>query len=323
MIQRYGAVIHPEEFSDTWLERMKQAGLNVLGLHPVGGVHADQSLKDMIEDEFLPEKQALYARARSMGLEIEYEMHALSYLLPRRMFERHPDWFRMNQQGERVNDFNFCVSNGQALDYIARRAQILSQIFRPTTNRYFFWLDDVAGYGCHCPQCRPLTPSDQQLIAVNAMLRGIQQVNPEAKLAYIAYVDALKTPVTVRPEPGVFLEYAPIRRDSNRPLNDAGCPQNAAEADPIAALLDFFGRKDSQVLEYWVDNSRFSNWTKPPQHMALNEAVMAQDVAFYKEMGFESLTSFACYLGDDYVALHGEPPIRRYGEILRGEKQKQ
>lgn len=77
------------------------------------------------------------------------------------------------------------------------------------------------------------------------------------------------------------------------------------------------------MLEYWVDNSRFSNWTKPPQHMALNEAVMAQDVAFYKEMGFESLTSFACYLGDDYVALHGEPPIRRYGEILRGEQQKQ
>ena len=96
MIQRYGAVIHPEELSDTWLERMKQAGLNVLGLHPVGGVHADQSLKDMIEDEFLPEKQALYARARSMGLEIEYEMHALSYLLPRRLFKRHPDWFRMN-----------------------------------------------------------------------------------------------------------------------------------------------------------------------------------------------------------------------------------
>lgn len=37
MIQRYGAVIHPEEFSDTWLERMKQAGLNVLGLHPWAG----------------------------------------------------------------------------------------------------------------------------------------------------------------------------------------------------------------------------------------------------------------------------------------------
>ena len=99
--------------------------------------------------------------------------------------------------------------------------------------------------------------------------------------------------------------------------------RDAGRIAPIAALLDFFGRKDSQVLEYWVDNSRFSNWTKPPQYMALNEAVMAQDVAFYKEMGFESLTSFACYLGDDYVSLHGEPPIRRYGEILRSEKQKQ
>ncbi len=318
MVNRYGAIIHPEELNEAWLERMKQANLNVLGLHPVGGAHADDSLKAMIEDEFLPEKQALYAQARAMGLEIEYEMHVLSYLLPRRLFERHPDWFRMNEQGERVNDFNFCVSNPQALEYVARRAQLLAQIFRPTTDRYYFWLDDVAGYKCHCPKCRALSASDQQLIAVNAMQRSIRQINPKSKLAYIAYMDALKTPTAVKPEPGVFLEYAPIRRDSNRPLNDPECPQNMAEAEPIAALLDFFGRKDSQVLEYWVDNSRFSNWTKPPQYMPLNEAVMEQDVAFYKQLGFESLTSFACYLGDDYTALHGEPPIRRYGEILRG-----
>ena len=71
-------------------------------------------------------------------------------------------------------------------------------------------------------------------------------------------------------------------------------------------------------MEYWIDNSRFSNWTKPPKHMTLNEEVMRKDVAFYRELGFESLTSFACYLGEDYYTLYGEPPVQRYGEILCG-----
>lgn len=319
MAARYGAVIHPQELDMRWLERAREAGINVLGIHPVGGERADRSLRDMIEDEFLPEKRALYAHARDMGMDIEYEMHALSYLLPRRLFGAHPDWFRMNACGERVADFNFCPSNPDALSYVAARAALLSQILRPTTDRYYFWLDDVVGSACHCPQCRALTPSDQQLLAVNAMLAGIRRVNPRARLAYIAYADALQAPRSVRPAEGVFLEYAPIHRDSNRPIGDPDCAQNAAEVAPLRALLDFFGRKDSQVLEYWADNSRFSHWQKPPRRMELNESVMRADVAFYRDLGFESLTGFACYLGADYCALYGEPPIRRYGEILRGK----
>ena len=318
MSRRYGAIIHPDELNMRWLERAHAAGINVLGLHPVGGVHADESLRAMIEDEFLPERKALYARARELGMDIEYEMHALSYLLPRRMFDVHPDWFRMNEQGARVADFNFCPSNRDALEYISGRAALLAQVFRPTTDRYYFWLDDVHGAACHCPKCREFTPSDQQLIAVNAMLSGIRSVNPRAKLAYIAYNDAIQVPRAVRPAEGVFLEYAPINRDSNRPMSDPDCAANFSEVMPVKALLNFFGRQDSQVLEYWIDNSRFSNWTKPPKHMTLNEEVMRKDVAFYRELGFESLTSFACYLGEDYYALYGEPPVQRYGKILCG-----
>ena len=134
MSRRYGAIIHPDELNMRWLERAHAAGINVLGLHPVGGVHADESLRAMIEDEFLPERRVLYARARELGMDIEYEMHALSYLLPRRMFNVHPDWFRMNEQGARVADFNFCPSNRDALEYISGRAALLAQVF-PAHNR--------------------------------------------------------------------------------------------------------------------------------------------------------------------------------------------
>lgn len=108
MNKRRGVVIHPQELDENWIHWMEEGGINVLGLHPVGGQSADQSLRDMIEDEFLPEKQALYQLAHSKGIQREYEMHALSHLLPRRLFSGHPEWFRMNDQGNRVPDFNFC-----------------------------------------------------------------------------------------------------------------------------------------------------------------------------------------------------------------------
>nr|HML47932.1 DUF4838 domain-containing protein [Clostridia bacterium] len=209
MVKRWGAVIHPQELNERWLARVGEAGITVLGLHPVGGVRAADSLAEMIEEEFLPERQRLYQTARGMGVAIEYEMHALSYLMPRRLFGAHPEWFRMDESGKRTADFNLCASNAQGLAYIEKRAEILAGIFRPDSDRYYFWLDDVSGYRCHCPLCRDLSASDQQLLAVNALQRGVRRANPSGRMAYIAYVDALQTPRAVKPEPGVFLEFAP------------------------------------------------------------------------------------------------------------------
>lgn len=176
----------------------------------------------------------------------------------------------------------------------------------------------MAGYSCHCPACREISPSDQQLLAVNAMQRGIRQTDPEGRLAYIAYLDTIAVPKTVKPDPGVFLEYAPIKRNLSRPIDDPDCGENAAEIRDLPLLLDFFGREGSQELEYWVDNSLFSGWKKPPKPMTFQAKVMRRDVAFYQRMGFETLTSFACYLGADYVALYGRPPVAEYGWILQG-----
>lgn len=34
-----------------------------------------------------------------------------------------------------------------------------------------------------------------------------------------------------------------------------------------------------------------------------------RDIAFYREKGFEYISSFACFLGEDYEALYGAPDI--------------
>ena len=314
-----GILVHPEELTERWLVNMREAGLNVLGLHPVGGRQADQSLRDAVRDHGTEKTRGLLAKARDMGIAVEYEAHAMRYLLPADRYRAHPDWFRMDERGERVPDFNLCPSRPEALAFVAERAAALAEALDTGTDRFAFWLDDVAGRTCHCPACRGLSPSDQQLTVVNAMLAGLRRRDPRARLCYLAYHDTLEPPRRVAPAEGVFLEYAPFRRNPHRPLADPGCEENRRESRTLKDLLGFFGRKDAKVLEYWMDNSLYSNWTKPPRPFALDQEVMRRDVEYYLSLGFESLTSFGCYLGPDYQALYGEPPLELYGRILAEE----
>lgn len=311
-----GILVHPEELTLEWLDWMADAGLNTLGLHPVGGRRAHESLERAIREHALPARQRLFQEANARGIAVNYEGHALGWLLPTQLFEQVPEWFRMDEHGRRVQDFNLCASSGDALRYVADRTAMLARLLETGSDEYSWWLDDVTGCACHCPACRELSPSDQQLRVVNAMLTGLQRVHRGARLCYLAYHDAMAAPTRVLPLEGVYLEYAPMRRDFARPIGDPACEKNAAETAELPGLLALFGTGHAKVLEYWMDNSMYSNWTKPPKPFHLNEEVMRSDVAYYAAQGFTSLTSFGCYLGPDYRALHGRPPVSEYGAIL-------
>ena len=314
-----GILVHPEELTSDWLNMMSAHRLNALGLHPVGGRRAAETLEAAVAAHALPQSAALRREAAARGITVEYEAHACGWLMPRSLFARVPEWFRMNEAGERIGDFNFCASNPDALDYVAERAALLASLLCSDTDKYYFWLDDMTDCACRCPACKGLSPSDQQMRILNAILKGLRAYNPRAKLSYLAYHDALEIPRRVEPADGIFLEYAPMRRDHHVPLADVSCAENARETRPLTDLLSLFGKKDAKALDYWMDNSMFSNWTKPPKRLVPDVEVMKRDADFYESMGFSSVTSFGCYLGKDYEALYGRPPIDEYGAILSGE----
>jgi hypothetical protein len=158
-----------------------------------------------------------------------------------------------------------------------------------------------------------MTDSDQALAVYNAMLKGLRTVDPMATQCYLAYQKTRPAPATVKPADGIFLEYAPFDRDFTRSMADASCEKNVIEGEPLPALLKLFGRKGAKVLEYWLDNSLFSRWKKPPVLLKPNDDVIRADLADYDAMGFEVVTTFACFLGSDYEELHGGlPDMRSY-----------
>ncbi len=308
-------LIHPEELSKKWIDRMADAGITVLGIHPWGGKEAARTLLELTETLQKPDYRALLDYAAERGLEIEYEVHAAGYLMPRDLFDSHPNYFRMNEKGERVPDFNLCVSEPAALALVAQRAAKLADMLYRNNGSFYYWMDDGRGIHCHCPKCRSLSASDQQLIAINAMQKEIRKTHPHARMAYLAYIDSIECPSQTLPEPGVFLEYAPFEKYVAKSENAAELIER--EFRMIDPLMRFFGKENAKVLEYWYDNSLYSGWKKPPKYFVPKPNAIKTDVALYRDMGFDSIATFGCFLGEDYEALYGEPDIKPFVSALK------
>ena len=118
-----GIIIYQSELSDYWVNLIKDTGLNFIGVHPFSekGL-CGRTVAELVEWVKTPEARRILDRLAEMGVDVEYEMHALSWLLPRDMFSKHPEWFRMNEKGERVADYNCCPSNPEVIEYLSGRA---------------------------------------------------------------------------------------------------------------------------------------------------------------------------------------------------------
>lgn len=107
-----------------------------------------------------------------------------------------------------------------------------------------------------------------------------------------------------------------MARTFDVPLYDESSKKNISQIKNLKNLLDCFGTSDAKVLDYWMDNSMFSGWKLPPKEFSLQAETMRKDVKYYKSLGFESITSFGCFLGENYAELYGDADIDTYADIL-------
>ncbi len=300
-----GVVISPADLTlADWPERASRAGLTVMALGAAPST--------LIEFVGTDAGKAFLAKCRKLGLQVEYEMHAMFQLLPRSLFAGSPELFRMDDEGKRNPDGNLCVHSERALAIVCRNAVKTCRALKPTTHRYFLWCDD-GQRGCRCPKCRGFSDSEQALIVENRMIKAIRKLDPKARLAHLAYTHTMSAPVKVKPERGIFLEFAPFTRSWRQPLSD---PSNRPDLDALNANLEVFSAADAHVLEYWLDVSLFSSWKKPAVKLPFDERVLEADLKVYAARGIRSVTTFAAYMDAEYVKSHGEPPIQAYGRAL-------
>lgn len=318
-----GVVLYPFDLSLTdWPDRARKAGMTTIALHAARRLDV---LRDFIAS---PDGRRFLARSAELGLAVEYELHAMGELLSRELYHKDPTLFRMDEKGRRNADANCCPHSAAALEIIAGKAVEWAKLLAPTTHRYFYWPDDGAQW-CRCPKCREFSASEQALLVENHVLRALRRRDPKATLAHISYSHTLAAPERVRPEPGVFLEFAPITRDYAHSIADrdakthsTGQPDpltNGGYLDILAANIALFGAEHTQVLEYWLDVSMFSKWTRPAVKLPWNGTVCRADFAAYRKLGVRHFTTFATYIDADYVMRYGDPQsaLDEYGAAFQ------
>lgn len=311
-----GVVLVPEDLTlKDWPERAQRAGLTTIGLH-YGS--SPQAVARAVQSD---DGQRFLESCRRLGLQIEYELHAMKELLPRDLFPKDPTLFRMNDIKERTPDTNLCVHSKRALDVVAEHAVALTKSLRPTTGRYFLWGDDGQPW-CRCEKCRELSDSDQALVLENHLWKVLCDQDEKARLAHLAYSNTLEVPKQVKPADGVFLEYAPINRRYDIPYSrQAGATQSDA-LHMLDLNLQVFRPETAQVLEYWLDVSRFSVWKRPAVKLPWNKDVFVADLDAYGSRGIRHITTFAAWIDADYLKRFGEPTcIGEYGAGLSGSKK--
>ncbi len=306
-----GVVITPEDLTLTdWPERAKSAGLTTIGLH------APKSPRLLAKYVQSDSGQKFLGTCRRLGLAVEYELHAMQDLLPRRLFDGSPELFRMDDKGVRVREWNLCVHSERAMQIVASNAVDLARTLRPTTGRYFYWGDDGCPW-CHCRHCAALSDSDQSLLVANRILDAVRTVDPRAQIAHLAYDNTLVPPRQVKPKPGIFLEYAPIHRRYDMPFERAADAETRQQFAMLDANLEVFDRSNAQALEYWLDASLFSKWKRPAVKVPFDPKVLAADLNTYARRGIRHVTTFAVYLDAEYVSRYGDPPIVECGQGLQ------
>jgi hypothetical protein len=235
-------------------------------------------------DWYLPLQSRLLPELRQRGLEIEVGGHFLSTFLPRTLFPQHPDWFRRNEQGVRVNDFNLNPFNQEALNYLADGAtDYLSKM--PEASLFHLWADDISDGGwSHESGKESYTPSDQALLVSNYLVKKLRERLPHANLAYLAYKDTVYPTQVVKPEAGLVYFYAPRERCYGHALNDPACDLNRKYAAALEKGLPAFEPQNAEVFEYYADEILYENMTNPP----LTE-VLSGDMRYYRQLGIPAV----------------------------------
>ena len=309
-----GVILLPDDITNwPWVEKAKQAGLTTIGTH---------FSPDQVEAFYGTDDGAAFQEeCKTAGIAIEHELHSMKQLLPRELFGKNPSMFRMDEKGERRNDWNLCVHSRAALEVVCENAVRYAKILKSDTGRYFYWIDDGKPM-CFCPKCKGLSSSDQSLLLNNAMAKALREYDPRAKLAHLSYHHTLPVPTQVKPAANIFLEFAPITRDYKTPFGTS--PREKEWLEHLDANLELFGSENAQVLEYWLDESMFYRASgagnRSKRHMVpipWNQDVFEADLDIYGKRGIRHATTFAVMVHQGYVDKFGEPPLMAYGQGLK------
>ncbi len=224
----------------------------------------------------IPELQDDLAR---YGIDCIYGTgHNIPRLLPRELFATHPDYFRIDDNGQRQPNGNLCVSNSDAVAVVVANAVDEVRRSQPLEVYSVQGEDVLGGSWCACRECRWLSGLQQNLLLCRAVEEGLKAAGLGATRVALAAYQSTIEPAFDEPEcpESLFVHFAPRERSYAAGLRSEPNRECLRCLDGWAARLD---DGSLAVIEYYADAVRFLSLPVPLTR------VIAADLQTYRDAG--------------------------------------
>ncbi len=155
-------------------------------------------------------------------------VHTLQWMITTDLFAEHPEYFGMDENGNRTTNRQPCLSNPDVLNIVIDAAKTH---FSQYASIYSVSQNDGMEF-CRCPECVAFNDthggvdSASMLNFVNKVAAEVRKEYPEAKIETLAYQRSETPPTGLTVEENVVIRVCPINTCVLHSLDDASCPAN-------------------------------------------------------------------------------------------------
>ncbi len=218
--------------------------------------------------------------------------HNLQRIIPASMFAEHPEYFALNEDGERTTD-QLCFTNPDVfqitLDYLRNlKATYPYSTFIPISQ------NDVGGY-CHCDECEKVNQeeggvnSGPMLRFVNKVASVLKDEMPDTYVWTYAYQGTREAPVNTVPEKNVIIWLCSIECCFSHTFEECSKLDHAENNDKKSTKTFVQDLKDwtaiTDKLYIWNYSTNFRNWSQTNP----NFDVLLEDMKFFADNGVDGI----------------------------------
>lgn len=236
-------------------------------------------------------RDALIPELTKRGITIEVGGHGYQNFLNAKMesgrlFAEHPQWFGMDDQGNRTAEPRvvFCTSNADALTYLHERIRNYLKA-RPEIEIFDFWPPDSERW-CTCADCALLgAPADRHALLVNQTAQYLRANCPQVKLECLAYLQYTDPPVHTTLDSCVLLDFCPIDQHFEHQIYEKESENNRVYNERLRSWLSKFNG-DISVYSYY----RKYAWRSLPN---IIPHYIQNDLRYYHDIGVNGISVYS------------------------------
>lgn len=157
-------------------------------------------------------------------------VHTLQWIIPRSLFDSHPEYFGCDENGNRSSNRQPCLSNN---DVFEMAVDFALTFFSQYNTILSISQNDGMSF-CQCDQCRAFndahggTDAASMVNFVNRVAARVRETYPNARFETLAYQDSLTPPTGIRPAEDVVIRLCPVNGCVLHDFDDPACKKNIA-----------------------------------------------------------------------------------------------